>query len=59
MMVAYLKQSLESYYNVHKASIENYDKWKINCKKEEYLKILTIKYTNLKIVILFEVLLLM
>lgn len=38
MMVAYLKQSLESYYNVHKASIENYDKWKINCKKEEYLK---------------------
>jgi hypothetical protein len=38
MMVAYLKQSLESFYNFHKASIENYDKWKINCEKEEYLK---------------------
>ena len=37
-MVAYLKQSLENFYDVHKASIENYDKWKINCEKEEYLK---------------------
>jgi hypothetical protein len=37
-MVAYIKQSLKSFYNVHKASIENYDKWKINCEKEEYLK---------------------
>lgn len=38
MMVAYVKQSLDSFYHVHKASIANYDKWKINCEKEEYLK---------------------
>jgi hypothetical protein len=38
MMVDYLKQSLENFYDVHKASIENYDKWKINCEKEKYLR---------------------
>lgn len=38
MMVTYIKKTLDNFYNVHKASIENYDKWKINCEKEEYLK---------------------
>lgn len=38
MMVDYIKQSLDNFYNVNKASIENYDKWKINCEKEDYLK---------------------
>jgi hypothetical protein len=38
MMVTYIKKSLDNFYHVHKASIENYDKWKINCEKEEYLK---------------------
>lgn len=38
MMVAYIKQSLDNFYDVHKSSIENYDKWKVNFEKEEYLK---------------------
>jgi hypothetical protein len=38
MMVVYIKQSLESFFHAHKASIENYDNWKINSEKEEYLK---------------------
>lgn len=38
MMVDYIKQSLDNFHRIHNTSIENYDKWKINCEKEEYLK---------------------
>lgn len=38
MMVTYIKKSLDNFYDVHKASIDNYDNWKVNFEKEEYLK---------------------
>jgi hypothetical protein len=38
MMVVYIKQSLDNFYHAHKVSIANYDKWKDNFEKEEYLK---------------------
>jgi hypothetical protein len=38
MMVDYIKQSLDNFYHINKASIDNYDNWKVNCQKEDYLK---------------------
>lgn len=37
-VIDFIKQSLNNFYERHKSSIINYENWKLNCEKEEYLK---------------------
>jgi hypothetical protein len=38
LMVDTIKSSIQLFYDNHQSSIINYDNWKSNCEKEEYLK---------------------
>ena len=38
LIVDTIRSSIQSFYDNHQSSISNYDNWKINCEKEEYLK---------------------
>lgn len=38
VVIDFIKQSLSNFCEKHKTSIINYENWKLNCEKEEYLK---------------------
>lgn len=38
LIVDTIRSSIQSFHDNHQSSIINYDNWKVNCQKEEYLK---------------------
>lgn len=38
LIVDTIRSSIQSFHDNHQSSISNYDNWKVNCQKEEYLK---------------------
>ena len=38
LIVDTIRSSIQSFQDNHQSSISNYDNWKVNCQKEEYLK---------------------
>lgn len=38
LIVDTIRSSIQSFYDNQQSSISNYDNWKVNCQKEEYLK---------------------
>lgn len=48
LMVVTIRSSLQLFHANHQSSISNYDNWKINCEKEDYLKNPAYKIYQLK-----------